>query len=194
MGAVLLLCTHTFASKSQNNYDSRLCGAEILVMYQDLKILLNGPKNSNIKKSLEHRLKSGSNTLKWMCRKNISKNSYRFDELQFSIAEGKLKEARAILLSLLSEFPFNLSNSHGGLQSTNAAIAIYDTYCKSCHYQDNLSLPFPIYSLEKMAKQQSKDEFYARMLIGVRGSEKINFRNPLSDEDIINLRNYLISK
>jgi len=192
---ILFICTHVFANPSQRDYDSIICSAEILVMNQDLKILLKNPLNSNVRESLKLRLKSGSNSLKWMCRKNSDENQKTFDLIRTSIFSEKFNDAERPLSLLISRIPFKFDNSYkSNPKDITDAKKIYNTYCSSCHYKDNLALPFPIYSLENMAKQQPKDEFYARMLIGIRGSEEINFRNPLSYKDIINIRNYLISR
>lgn len=194
--ATILCCTPIIANETQINYDMRLCAAEILSMQGDLNRLVKKPHNNNVSKSLKLRLKSGNQTLGWLCRKESKPRHKKiFKNLKSSIENSKFKEALSNLSILNNDFPFVFDeNFSSNKDKIKEAGAIYKLYCASCHDNENLSLPFPIYSLKAMAKEQSKKEFYARMVIGVRGSEKIVFRNPLSDEDIANIRKYLISK
>jgi len=174
----------------------RLCSAEIISMKGDLKRLINNPINLNINKSLQERLKSANQTLEWLCRKEVKPSHLIiFKKLRLSLNKSRYSEALINLDILSNEFPFIFNDKYDDSdQDIEEAGKIYKSYCASCHDRENTSISFPIYSLTDMAKKQSKSEFLARMLIGVRGSEVIVFRNPLTDKDIVNIRKYLISK
>ena len=67
------------------------------------------------------------------------------------------------------------------------ARAIHGTYCAGCHDgagKGAAELLLPARDLFQMARQESVDEFLARMVNGVKGDASIHFANPLTDAQI----------
>lgn len=67
------------------------------------------------------------------------------------------------------------------------ARAIHKTYCAGCHDgtgKGALDLALPARDLFAMARQETVDEFLARMVNGVKGDVTIRFANPLTDQQI----------
>ncbi len=67
------------------------------------------------------------------------------------------------------------------------ARAIHGTYCAGCHDgagKGAAELLLPARDLFQMARQESVDEFVARMVSGVKGDATIHFANPLTDAQI----------
>ena len=67
------------------------------------------------------------------------------------------------------------------------ARAIHGTYCAGCHDgagNGAADLLLPARDLFQMARQETVDEFLARMVNGVKGDASIHFANPLTDAQI----------
>jgi len=79
-------------------------------------------------------------------------------------------------------------------ESINTGKELYKSYCQACHKQPDLNQARPAYSLFKMAKALSNKEFIARMVVGVHGTPEIALQNPLTDDDISGMYNYLLTE
>ena len=93
----------------------------------------------------------------------------------------------------------NLANAASGLVtayplpiprvsvSASRAKTLHGDLCAGCHDDPDLETERPAWNLFEQARRLPADEFYARMIIGVRGDRVTGFSNPLSDGELMAL-------
>jgi mono/diheme cytochrome c family protein len=62
--------------------------------------------------------------------------------------------------------------------------AIHRQACAGCHEAPATDTPLPAFNLFEQAKRTPREEFAARLLIGVRGDRGTAWRNPFSDLEL----------
>ncbi len=87
-------------------------------------------------------------------------------------------------------FLFNPKGNH----DEQAAKTTYEQYCHGCHSVTitNTNIENPAYSLKEMAKVIPLQEFFARMLLGVKDTPAIGLSNPLTVTEIGAMTRFLL--
>ena len=65
--------------------------------------------------------------------------------------------------------------------------------CHGCHVAPAAGSENPAEPLDRMARTLPHDEFFARMLLGVRGTPEIGLSNPLTAFEIGAMRRFLVA-
>lgn len=199
---LLLLCSFYATAMDSQKYDARLCSAQLVVIKGDLRQFLHESTSAQQKDGYKQRIAGALGTLNWLCRQYISlhelppdKIPEQINELGTAIASKNWVKANQHLNRLIDQMPLSLQELHPGkaeAESIKVGREIYKSYCQACHHQPYLDQARPAYSLFKMAKQLSQQEFIARMIIGVHGTPEIALQNPLTDDDIAGMFAYLL--
>lgn len=184
-------------------YDARLCSAELLVIRGDLRILRDPQTPAHHRRGLRTRIAAALGTLNWLCRRYSEAHRQQSAELSLSVStlrdtlrDEDISTFLQQVDTLISRFPLSLEGLQPQAAST-AAIAsgeqLYRGYCAACHDNPDLRSDAPAFSLFALIRQQSLEEFIARMLVGVHGTGEISLRNPLSDRDIAGMTAYFLA-
>ena len=185
-------------------YDARLCSAQLIVLQGDLRQLLNQSTSAKHREGYRQRMTGALGTLNWLCRQyaslhKTSSSKYQRDikQLQTSFNKEEWNKTRLVLDNLIRQMPLSLKGlkaEEAKTESINTGKELYKSYCQACHKQPDLNQARPAYSLFKMAKALSNKEFIARMVVGVHGTPEIALQNPLTDDDISGMYNYLLTE
>lgn len=181
-------------------YDARLCSAQLLVIRGDLSRLQLDDTKHHHKTGLKQRIAGALGTLAWLCKQNSFEKDLDFaiykkqiENIQYSFETEKWQILNTELTALVSKMPLNEDTFNFKQLSKNTldtSISIYKHYCKACHDKPSSESKTPAYSLFEMVKQMPRNEFLARMIVGVHGTPKIALRNPLTDDDISGMTYY----
>ena len=182
------------AAIGSQEYDARLCSAELIVLEGDLKKFLKQSTPAKQREGYKQRMAGALGTLNWLCRQYAALHDIDSSKLQFDIKQlqGAFKEknwnrSKQLLSLLIPQMPLSIKGLKPEDASTEAiqtGKGIYKSYCQACHKQADFTQARPAYSLFKMAKNLTQKEFIARMIVGVHGTPEIALQNPLTDDDI----------
>jgi mono/diheme cytochrome c family protein len=185
-------------------YDARLCSAELIVLQGDLRQFLHKSTSAIHRDGYRQRMAGALGTLNWLCRQyasfhglNSSKFQTDINELRAAFDVSNWDKTNQILNGLIEQVPLSLSGlkpEEAKTEAIHTGKGIYKGYCQACHKQPDVNQARPAYSLFKMAKALSEKEFIARMIVGVHGTPEIALQNPLTDDDISGMYNYLLTE
>jgi len=204
----LLLASIDAKALDMQEYDARLCSAELIVLQADLRQLLLKTTPPQQQRGYQQRMAGMMGTLTWLCRRyavlhGLSSSRIRLDmeNLHTAFQVKKWYEFNQLLKNLTELMPLKPKGPLKNFKSENIPATLINTgkgiylgYCTACHNQPDLNQPRPAYSLFKMAKGLSREEFIARMIVGVHGTPEIALQNPLSNEDIAGMFAYFLLK
>ena len=192
------------AAIDSQEYDARLCSAELIVLEGDLKKFLKKSTSAKQRDGYKQRIAGALGTLNWLCRQYAALHDIDSSKLQLDIKQlqGAFKEknwnrSKQLLSLLIPQMPLSIKGLKPEEASTEAfrtGKEIYKSYCQACHIQADLTQARPAYSLFKMAKSLTQKEFIARMIVGVHGTPEIALQNPLTDDDIAGMYRYLLTE
>ena len=192
------------AAIDSQEYDARLCSAELVVLKGDLQRFLNPSTPTKQREGYQQRMAGALGTLNWLCRQYASLHDIDSHKLQLDIKQlqGTFKEknwnrSKQILRHLIAQMPLStkgLKPEEASKEAIQTGKEIYKSYCQACHRQAELRQARPAYSLFKMAKNLTQKEFIARMIVGVHGTPEIALQNPLTDDDIAGMYHYLLTE
>ena len=185
-------------------YDARLCSAQLIVFQGDLRQFLDQSTLAQHREGYRQRMTGALGTLNWLCRQYASLHKLSFDkfriyinELQDTFNKENWNKTRQVLDTLIVQMPLSLNGlkpEEAKTEDIRTGKEIYKSYCQACHKQPDLYQARPAYSLFKMAKILTQKEFLARMIVGVHGTPEIALQNPLTDDDISGMYNYLLTE
>lgn len=104
----------------------------------------------------------------------------RFKARDFGFVEAPLQQLAAL-------YPLNLPKP---VDDTKMAAALHDTYCAACHDEPDIDGERPAFKLTAQAQEQSAQEFFARLVVGVRGDRRTGLSNPFTDRELAALFAY----
>lgn len=91
------------------------------------------------------------------------------------------------LSSFEEKFPLQVPSYPESEETHREANNLHHRLCAGCHDAPLQNVERPAYNLYQQARSTSGREFFARMLIGVRGDRVTGIDNPLSDVEIAGL-------
>jgi mono/diheme cytochrome c family protein len=198
----LLLAPISASAMGTQEYDARLCSAQLIVLKGDLRQFLNPTTSENHRNGYQQRIAGALGTINWLCRHYAFLHKFSFGKLKIDINElldafnkENWNKAGQKLDTLIEKMPLSLKGlkpEKATPEAIQTGKEIYKDYCQACHKQPELNLARPAYSLFKMAKKLSQKEFIARMIVGVHGTPEIALQNPLTDDDIAGMFAYLL--
>ena len=198
----MLLTPPSVAAIDTQEYDARLCSAELIVMQGDLRQFLLKTSSIKHRNGYQQRMAGALGTLKWLCRRyaalyglSTKKTTGKIDELLDAFSLKNWNKVNRLLENLSVEMPLSLKGlkpQEAKAEFIQTGKEIYTDYCQACHKQPDLNQARPAYSLFKMANKLSQKEFIARMIVGVHGTPEIALQNPLTKDDIAGMFAYLL--
>ena len=202
--SLLLLAPISASAIDTQVYDARLCSAQLIVLQGDLRQFLNQFTSAKHREGYRQRITGALGTLNWLCRQyasfhGLSSRKFQTDikELRAAFDVSNWDKINQILNGLIEQMPLSLSGlkpEKAKVEAIRTGKEIYKGYCQACHKQPDVNQARPAYSLFEMAKTLSEKEFLARMISGVHGTPEIALQNPLTDDDISGMYNFLLTE
>ncbi|MGI9304475.1 MAG: hypothetical protein ACR2RB_17480 [Gammaproteobacteria bacterium] len=194
------------AAKSPELSERTLCPAELLVVMADVKKYYQTAADQALSRGLKNRIGSALSTLPFVCRRYAQARDLepalrddfisRIRKLGTLFDAGDKTGLLAQLQELVRDAPFEtaqFSFDREDGQDEREAGDTYRLYCHGCHDATVTASENPAYSLFDMAKNLPRAEFFARMLLGVRGTPDIGLSNPLAPAEIGAMTRFLKS-
>lgn len=186
------------AAAAQNALrDRMLCPAELLVVQADARKYYRTPPDAPLSRGLRNRMSAALATLPLICRRYAAATSMpsesgrrfvsRIRRLRELFDSGERGRFLARLDELAAEAPFDATYfliDRKGDRDEREAGEVYRQLCHGCHRTSVSGVENPALSLHEMARVLPRKEFFARMLLGVRGTPDVGLSNPLTLLDI----------
>ena len=183
-----------------------LCPAELLVARADARKHGEIAPGAPLARGLRNRISSTLATLPITCRRYAAAVSMPFDDAQRFVARigqlrglfdtGEWARFAEALDRLAAQAPFvttSFLRDRDGDEDEREAGAVYRQLCHGCHVATMPDAENPAEPLDHMARNLPRDEFLARMLLGVRGTPEIGLSNPLTPFEIGAMTRFLVS-
>ena len=183
-----------------------LCPAELLVVRADARKHGESAPGAPLARGLRNRISSTLATLPITCRRYAAAVSMPFDDAQRFVARirqlrvsfeaGERARFAEGLDTLAARAPFvatGFLRDRDGDEDEREAGAVYRQLCHGCHVATMPGAENPAEPLDQMARNLPRDEFLARMLLGVRGTPEIGLANPLTPFEIGAMTRFLLS-
>ena len=183
-----------------------LCPAELLVVRADARKHDAIDSGAPLARGLRNRIASTLATLPITCRRHAAAVSMPFDDAQRFVARirqlrvrfdaGERSRFAEALDALVVQAPFvttSFLRNRDGDEDEREAGVVYRELCHGCHVATAPGAENPAEPLDRMARTLPRDEFLARMLLGVRGTPEIGLANPLTPSEIGAMTRFLLS-
>ncbi len=184
-----------------------LCPAELLVVRADARRHEELDPGAPPARGLRRRTASTLATLPITCRRYAAAVSMPFDDERGFIARirrlrelfdaGEGTRFAEALDTLVAEAPFvttSFRRDRDGDEDEREAGTVYRQLCHGCHTAPMPDAENPAEPLDDMARTLPRDEFLARMLLGVRGTPDIGLANPLTPSEIGAMTRFLLRR
>ncbi len=193
--AVLVWFTST-AALGQGEHGRR-AGAELRVIAGDaarLEALTASGADTEIIQGLADRVRGGLSAIDILLRLADQEAgrqplSYR-QQVQKAYVHTDAREWPSLgrlLTGLMTRFPLLQPEYPDSAVLLESARQMHQSFCAGCHDTPVRGVSRPAYNLYRQAVTLPALEFYARMLVGVRGDRVTGIDNPLSDYEIAGL-------
>ena len=193
----LAAATPIAAAASSDLHDRLLCPAELLVTHADARRFYRTDTSDPRSRGLHDRISAALATLPLTCRRYAAAVSmHSAEEGGFIGGVRRLRELfgpdtgdrfLSSLAKLAGDAPFEtryfLLDKKGDADEREAG-EVYRQHCHGCHNARVPGSANPAEPLHEMERQLPPDEFFARMLLGVRGTPEIGLSNPLTTLEI----------
>ncbi len=181
--AAAALCS--VAAAAQGEHERRLA-AELAVMAGDLRRIRSPDELPLHREGLRARLAGALSSLPLLLRQ-AGADPAAVPALRQSLARSDWRALRAGLDALTKRHPFAagaLLPQAATPERLRLGEAIHRQACAGCHDAPATGTPLPAFNLFEQAKRTPREEFAARLLIGVRGDRSTAWRNPFSDLEL----------
>ena len=203
---VLAAAAPVAAAAATELWDRLLCPAELLVVRADARKYLEIEPAAPLARGLKNRIDVALATLPLTCRRYLAAPSVRVaDEPEFIdrtrrlralFEAGEWTPILETLDALTGQAPFESApflHDREGDRDEREARGVYLQHCHGCHVAPGTDSENPAERLDDMARNQPREEFLARMLLGVRGTPEIGLSNPLTASEIGAMTRFLVS-
>ena len=184
----------------------QLCPAELLVVRADARKYYEATAGAPLARGLENRISAALATLPITCRRYAATASMpsedetrfitRVRRLHALFGAGERTRLMAALDALTGRAPFVITRflrDKDGDGDEREAGAVYRQLCHGCHVAPATDSENPAEPLDDMARTLPREEFFARMLLGVRGTPDIGLSNPLTAFEIGAMTRFLVA-
>jgi hypothetical protein len=181
------------AAAAQGEHQRRLA-AELTVMLGDVRRIEANTEPPQHREGLHARLAGALSSLPLLLRR-ADGDASAVPALRAALARRDWRALRAGLGTLQRKHPFDAGTflpAQATPERLRLGEAIHRQACAGCH-DDQRKSPWdapaadtklPAFNLFEQAKRMPREEFAARLLIGVRGDRSTAWRNPFSDLEI----------
>ncbi len=179
------------AAAAQGEHERRLA-AELMVMAGDLRRIQSPDELPLHREGLRARLAGALSSLPLLLRRAGADASI-VPALRAALAREDWRALRAGLDALKKRHPFEagaLLPRTASPERLRLGEAIHRQACAGCHDAPATGTKLPAFNLFEQAKRTPREEFAARLLIGVRGDRSTAWRNPFSDLELGALLTY----
>lgn len=173
------------AAAAQDEHQRRLA-AELTVMLGDVRRIEANAESPQHREGLRARLASALSSLPLLLRRAGSEVA-AVPVLRAALARRDWRALRAGLDTLQRKHPFEaafLLPHEATPERLRMGEAIHRQACAGCHDAPASDTKLPAFNLFEQIRRMPREEFAARMLIGVRGDRSTAWRNPFSDLEI----------
>ena len=173
------------AAAAQGEHERRLA-AELVVMAGDLRRIQSSGELPLHREGLRVRLAGALSSLPLLLSR-AGADPAGVTALRQSFARSDWRALRAGLDALKKRHPFEagaLLPREATPERLRLGAAIHRQACAGCHEAPATDTPLPAFNLFEQAKRTPREEFAARLLIGVRGDRGTAWRNPFSDLEL----------
>jgi len=192
-----VLVTVTSTTSFAQGEHGRRAAAELRVALGDVDTLFaiqNKPSDRLIKKGLRERIRgslAGLDILFRLADQEAGRPPRTYTAFVMSCYEylktDRLQQLSALLGEYRERFLLVQIDDPLSLSSEEVGRELHQSLCAACHDNPATDVERPAYNLYEQASLVSADEFFARMLVGVRGDRVTGIDNPLTDFQIISL-------
>ncbi len=179
------------AAAAQGEHERRLA-AELAVMAGDLRRIQSPDELPLHREGLRARLAGALSSLPLLLRRAGADPSV-VPTLRAALANRDWRVLQAGLETLMRRHPFAadaLLPNEATPGHLRLGEAIHRQACAGCHDAPSADTPLPAFNLHEQAQRTPREEFAARLLIGVRGDRSTAWRNPFSDLELAALLAY----
>lgn len=189
--AFAVLSAHAAGAAAQDEHRRRLA-AELTVMAGDLRRLETATEPPRRLDGLRARLAGALASLPLLMRRAAA-DAGPVPALRDAHERREWHSLRTGLRALRNAHPFDaraLLPADATPAQLRVGEAIHRRACAGCHDAAAADTPLPALNLSELARQMPRDEFAARLLLGVRGDRSTAYRNPFSDLELASLLAY----
>jgi mono/diheme cytochrome c family protein len=173
------------AAAAQDEHQRRLA-AELTVMLGDVRRIEANTESAQHREGLHARLAGALSSLPLLLRRTDGDAS-AVPALRAALGRRDWRALRSGLGTLQRKHPFDtgtLLPAQATPERLRLGEAIHRQACAGCHDTPATDTKLPAFNLSEQAKRTPREEFAARLLIGVRGDRSTAWRNPFSDLEI----------
>jgi mono/diheme cytochrome c family protein len=179
LATAAVCCSTAVAAQGEH---AQVLAAELMVMAGDVRRLAAGKEPPLHLEGLRARLAGALSSLPVLLRRNAASAS-AVAPLRAAFSSGDWSTLAAGLDSLLRTYPFDAAILLPGNASPDRlrlGEAIHRQACAGCHTGLLTDTKLPAFDLFDQVRRMPREEFAARLLVGVRGDRSTAWRNPFS--------------
>jgi len=179
------------AVQAAGEHERRLA-AEVTVMAGDTRRLMASEGGPLEREGLVKRLNGALSSLPLLLRR-VNENSKPVTAMRDSLARSDWRALSATLATLKQRHPFDarmLLAAAPTPEMIKLGASIHRTTCAGCHDAPAGDSLLPAKNLAVQIKSMPREEFAARLLLGVRGDRTTGWRNPFSDFELAALMSF----
>jgi mono/diheme cytochrome c family protein len=168
---------------------SRRLGAELMVMAGDVRRLLAGEGGTLEREGLASRLRGAASSLPLLMRRADASPAPVAD-LRRMIEQKRWPALAAALARLRQRHPFDAAPMLMTASDPEAIAVggdIHREVCAACHSVSWGDSQMPAKNLSAQLASMPREEFAARLLLGVRGDQGSALANPFSERELAGL-------
>ncbi len=183
--AFAVLAAFAAEAAAQDEHRRRLA-AEVTIMAGDLRRLQAASEPPQHLDGLRARLAGALSSLALLMRR-AGADAGAVPALRDALGRRDWRSMRADLRALQDAHPFDaraLLPAEATPAQLRVGEAIHRQACAGCHDAPPADTRLPALNLFEEAKRMPREEFAARLLLGVRGDRSTAYRNPFSDLEL----------
>lgn len=186
-----MLAGLAFASAATAGDAARRLGAELLILAGDARRLAQDRIGPRERAGLNERLQGALAYLPLLLRR-AGDDPQPAAALREALARHDLKKFAFIVQGLSARYGFapGWMARAPDRDLVAAGAKLHGEVCAGCHAADWGDTALPARQLQGLASGQAREEFAARLWLGVRGTREVAYANPFSDEELAALFAY----
>lgn len=183
--ALAVACCCAAAGAAGQAHEQQLA-AELVVLGGDLRRLTDEPVGKQEHQGLEQRIAGALASLPLALRR-AGADAASASELRNALSRRSWRTLAASVERLKRRHPIDTRRLLAASPTPEAltlAASIHASICAACHDTSWGDVPLPARNLAAQAKSMPREEFAARLLLGVRGTREHAYANPFSDDEL----------